>query len=71
MYGINGAAQADHGNEGVHCDTNTSLAQQQEAYERAPRDLYSILSMVTKKPVYIIVLQHEDAPGTSGDGRKT
>ena len=50
--------------------TGRSLAQQQEAYDRASHDLYAILFMVTPKPAYLIVLKHEDATGTSCDGRK-
>ena len=48
----------------------STLAQQQEAYDRASHDLYAILFMVTQKPASLIVLKHEDTTGTSGDGRR-
>ena len=32
--------------------------------------LYAIIFMVTERPASLIVLKHEDATATSGDGRK-
>ena len=47
-----------------------TLAQQQQAYDRASHDLHAILSMVTQIPPSLTVLKHEDTAGTSGDGRR-
>lgn len=47
-----------------------SLAEQQEAYDRGSHDLYVILFIVAQKPAFLIVLKHENATGTSGDGQK-
>lgn len=68
---MKGQPRSTTATKGSTAITGRSLAQQQEAYDRASHNLYAILFMVTQNPVSLIVLKHDDATGTSGDGRKT
>ena len=50
--------------------SQTALAQEILAYERANQDLYAILYLLTEKPASVLVLKHEDETGMTGDGQK-
>ena len=46
-----------------------AIAQEIAAYERENQDLYAMISLPKEKPVSLLVLNHEDETGTTGDGQ--
>ena len=51
--------------------SSLALAQEIAAYKRANQDLYAMLFLPTEKPASLLVLNHEDETGTTGDGQNT